>query len=78
MFDALVFWLMKPLAEVAIALAVLAVVSLVYGLACLPRYFNQRQCTHEAVREDGKCDAWCRACGKNLGFIGTWREKRRA
>ena len=23
------------------------------------------------------CDAWCRDCGENLGFIGNWREANR-
>jgi hypothetical protein len=23
------------------------------------------------------CDAWCRDCGKNLGFIGDWRAANR-
>ena len=78
MFDALVFWLMKPLAEIAIALGLAAAAMLVYGLACLPGYLKQRRCAHEKVWEDGGCNAHCRACGKNLGFIGTWREKRRA
>jgi hypothetical protein len=78
MIDALVFWLMKPLAEIAFALGLILAVMLVYGLACLPGYLKRRRCKHEQVWEDGQCNARCRACGKNLGFIGTWREKRRA
>ena len=77
MFDALVFWLMRPLAEIAIVLGLTATAMLVYGITCLPGYLKQRRCKHEAVWEDGKCDAWCRACGKNLGFISTWRKKQR-
>jgi hypothetical protein len=78
MWESFRFWLMKPLAEAALWLTLLAVVLLIYGLASLPGYLKQRRCKHEQVREDGACNAWCSACGKNLGFIGTWREKRRA
>jgi len=74
MIDAFKFWVVKPLSEIAISLMLAAAVILVYGLAHLPRYLRQRKCTHEQVREDGQCNAWCRACGKNLGFIGAWRE----
>ena len=72
MNDAFQFWLMKPLAEIAIGFVVLVAVLLVYGLASLPGYIKQSRCKHEKVREDGLCNAWCRTCGKNLGFIGTW------
>lgn len=34
------------------------------------------KCKHRiGVRETMACDAICVQCGKNLGFIGTWREK---
>lgn len=75
MLEAFQFWLMKPIAEAALWLAVLAFVGVVYGLACLPRYIKQRRCKHEEFREDRCCNAWCRACGKNLGFVGAWRER---
>lgn len=77
MWESLRFWLMKPLAEAALWMALIAVVLLIYGIACIPGYLKQRRCLHERVREDSSCNAWCCACGKNLGFIGTWREKRR-
>jgi hypothetical protein len=40
------------------------------------QWFNQRMCKHDGgVNETSACDAICRKCGKNLGFIGSWREK---
>lgn len=32
------------------------------------------KCQHLRVRESMACDAWCRDCGKNLGFIQNWRD----
>lgn len=34
------------------------------------------KCKHQSgVTETSACDAICVQCGKNLGFIGAWREK---
>jgi hypothetical protein len=76
MGDALLFWLMKPVAEIAMVLAILAAVVALYALASLPRWLRQRRCKHERVNEDSACNAWCCACGKNIGFIGAWRDKQ--
>lgn len=39
---------------------------------------NQTKCKHDqGVEETRACDAVCRKCGKNLGFIGAWREKQK-
>lgn len=39
-------------------------------------WLKQRRCKHDGgVNETQACDAICRKCLKNLGFIGTWREK---
>ena len=75
MWEYFSFWVMKWLAEAAIGAALIALVLLVCGIASIPGYLKQRRCSHDSVREDGKCDAWCCACGKNLGFIGAWRKK---
>ena len=75
MMDWFSFWLMKPLAEAALTLSLIVGFLLIYGLSSIPGYFKKRRCKHESVREDGKGDAWCRACGKNLGFIGNLRKK---
>lgn len=39
---------------------------------------KQRRCKHTTgVSETMSCDAICKACGKNLGFIGTDENKIR-
>ena len=40
--------------------------------------WRQYRCKHnEGVNETQACDAICRKCGKNLGFVGTWRERQK-
>ncbi len=74
MIAAVQFWLAKSLAEV---LAVLAII-VIAVLAGLPQAIRQTLCRHDRdVAETSACDAVCRDCGKNLGFIGTWRAKRK-
>lgn len=74
MIAAVQFWLAKPLAEALAALAIIVIVL----LAGLPRMIRQARCRHNGdVAETSACDAICRDCGKNLGFIGTWRAKRK-
>ncbi len=34
-------------------------------------------CKHLRVRETMACDAVCRDCGRNLGFIQNWRDANR-
>lgn len=42
----------------------------------LPGVIKQSRCKHDgSVGETRACEAICAKCGKNLGFIGTWREK---
>ena len=37
--------------------------------------WKQSRCKHDGgVSETMACDAICKQCGKNLGFIGKWRE----
>jgi hypothetical protein len=59
---------------ITIAIAVL----LTMGFA-LKAYVKQSFCKHDGrVRETMACDVICIKCGKNLGFIGTWRKKNKA
>ena len=40
--------------------------------------FKQKICKHDGgVNETRACDAICKLCGKNLGFIGTEENKKR-
>lgn len=66
------FWAMKYLIEFGLfAVVVIAIMAYVI----LPELIKQALCKHHSgIRETMACDAVCRKCGKNLGFIGTWRE----
>ena len=45
----------------------------------LPIWWRQRHCKHDrAVNETQACEAICRDCGKNLGFIGAWQKQQAA
>jgi hypothetical protein len=69
------FWLSKALVELMLMLMFVVPIALAY----LPQILRQSRCKHDAgVSETSACDAICRKCGKNLGFIGTWREKDKA
>ena len=37
-------------------------------------YRKTRHCQHLRVRENRECDVICADCGRNLGFIATWRK----
>lgn len=40
-------------------------------------WWRQWRCKHDGrINETSACDAICAKCGKNLGFIGAWREAR--
>lgn len=48
-----------------------------YAAGAAIELFTQWRCKHdEGVRETRACDAICRKCGKNLGFIGSWRKRQ--
>jgi hypothetical protein len=62
------------------------VVALVLGMYILFKYMawemgrhiEQKYCPHDqGVHETRACDAICKLCGKNLGFIGTEENKVR-
>jgi hypothetical protein len=37
---------------------------------------RQKNCKHDGgVNETSSCQAICKLCGKDLGFIGNWRHK---
>lgn len=40
-------------------------------------WWCRRTCKHDGeISETSACDAICGKCGKNLGFIGTWRARQ--
>jgi hypothetical protein len=57
------------------SLIALAVFLLVVGFVYAKQAWKQSRCKHDGgVSETMACDAICKQCGKNLGFIGKWRE----
>jgi hypothetical protein len=56
----------------------IGVVLVWYLSTSIAEWLKQTRCKHNRVHETRACDAICMSCGKNLGFIGTWREKRGA
>ena len=60
-----------------IELIVLSIIAIVWIIYKVLTWIEQAQCPHEHVNETMSCDAICRKCGKNLGFIGTWREQHK-
>jgi hypothetical protein len=58
-------------------LIALAVFLLVFVFVYAKQAWKQSRCKHDGrVNETMACDAICRQCGKNLGFIGKWREAK--
>ncbi|MFS2103626.1 hypothetical protein [Ralstonia sp. Ralssp135] len=75
----LMFWISKALVEFGIALGIILFAVVVGILIQIPSWIRQARCKHDGnVYETQACDAYCQQCGKNLGFIGAWREKRAA
>ena len=62
-----------------IGAVVVATIVLIWLLVVITEWLRQARCKHDCgVNETQACDAICRKCGKNMGFIGTWREKHRS
>lgn len=60
----------------AVIVAIFLIIWLYVGIAT---WIRQARCKHDGgVNETQACEAICRECGKNLGFIGTWRDKQRS
>ena len=61
----------------ALSIGMLVLVYLV--ISTIKIIIKQAHCKHDGgVNETRACDAICRKCGKNLGFIGTWRSRMEA
>lgn len=53
-----------------------AILFIWYAIVLIKEAIVQARCKHdEGVRETMACEAICRRCSKNLGFIGNWRNK---
>lgn len=60
-----------------IGLAASAIIIAILCTMGVLRLLRQSRCKHARYHETSSCDAICTDCGKNLGFIGTWRDKHR-
>lgn len=68
-------WTLKDV----VGLALVAIVALVLLYLWLSQWIREARCKHDGgVTENRECNAFCRQCGKNLGFIGTWRAKQQS
>jgi hypothetical protein len=65
------------LSEAVIGLLVLIVIGTIYSLIMAPTMIKRSRCQHLRFHETSSCDAICTDCGKNLGFIGAWRDRLR-
>ena len=58
-----------------LAIGATAVVLVILGSLTWRHSLTMARCRHDGgVNETQACDAICRKCGKNLGFIGSWRD----
>lgn len=71
----ILFWMAKPIAEFLLVVVLFFVLTLIYFLCRIPRIIRQARCIHESYWVPRSCDAVCRSCGKNLGFIGALKLK---
>lgn len=61
-----------------ISLVTLLIMLMIYLPLVFSIVFRQNRCDHDGgVNETRSCDAICKLCGKNLGFIGTEENKKR-
>lgn len=62
----------------AIGIGLFVLFALALVVVHLNLWWRQWRCKHQqGVNETRACDAICRGCGKNLGFIGAWRDARK-
>ena len=67
------FILIDIISVIALLIMLVIYVPLVYSA-----HIRQKKCSHDGgVNETRACDAICKLCGKNLGFIGTEENKKR-
>lgn len=61
----------------AIGLLILGVFGFFAICIQISTWYREFRCKHDGeVKETQACDAICSKCGKNLGFIGSWREAK--
>lgn len=59
-----------------IGLGLFAILFVVFGFMFIKTWIKQSLCKHNgSVGENMACEAICRKCGKNLGFIGSYKKR---
>jgi hypothetical protein len=59
----------------AVTVFFIVLVVLAFAWSAISTSMRQSSCKHDGgMNETRACDAICRKCGKNLGFIGSWRK----
>lgn len=54
--------------NVIVLTVIISIFLIVFGI----KWIDQKLCKHNGgVSENSSCDAICKKCGKNLGFIGN-------
>ncbi len=62
-----------------VGLIALFFIALVAAIVFSRAAFRQWKCAHDgSIGETSARDATCHKCGKNLGFIGRWRDDNKA
>lgn len=69
------YFVLKTWIEIIIPLILFCGIAMFSPLTGLVSWWKRAHCEHTRIHEDGSCTAWCRDCGKNLGFIGSWQKK---
>lgn len=75
--DYIYFWLAKFVAESIVFSLFFAWVFALIAFICARNLVRSWLCNHAKYRETQACDAICCNCGKNLGFIGIVKERRK-
>lgn len=71
--DNFFIWTLNDIIWIVVVSIIIVVTIILSAL----RWIKQTKCSHKNVFENGACDAICRDCGKNLGFIGTWKKRQK-
>lgn len=59
-----------------LSVAFFVIAAVLWLWVVVPTWIRQAICKHDGdVSETRACDAICCKCGKNLGFIGSWRKR---
>lgn len=67
-------WAMIQVLGLVVPLSLFVLVSVYF---ILRDSFKEWRCKHEKYYENMACHGICRNCGKDLGFIGTLRDKEK-